>query len=37
MIRTERLPKNVVFVGNKDGFDYFVSLDDGIVYEVKER
>ena len=37
MIRTEKLPKNVVFVGNRDGFNYFVSLVDGIIYEVKER
>ena len=37
MIRTERLPKNVVFIGNKDGFNYFVSLDNGIIYEVKVR
>ena len=37
MVRTEKLPKNVVFVGNKDGFDYFVSLVNGIIYEVKER
>ena len=37
MIRTEILPENVVFVGNKDGFNYFVSLVNGLVYEVKER
>jgi hypothetical protein len=37
MIRTEKLPKNVVFVGNKNGFNYFVSLVNGIIYEVKER
>ena len=37
MVRTEKLPKNVVFVGNKDGFNYFVSLVNGIIYEVKER
>lgn len=35
MIRTEKLPKNVVFVGTENGFDYFVSLVDGIIYEVK--
>jgi len=37
MIRTEKLPKNVVFVGNENGFNYFVSLIDGTIYEVKER
>ena len=36
MIRTEKLPKNVVFVGTDNGFDYFVSLVDGTIYEVKK-
>jgi len=35
MIRTENLPKNVVFVGNDNGFKYYVSLIDGTIYEVR--
>ena len=35
MIRTVKLPKNVVFVGTENGFNYFVSLIDGLIYEVE--
>lgn len=37
MIRTNKLPKNVVLVGIENGFKYYVSLVDGTIYEVKER
>lgn len=37
MIRTKHLPKNVDYVGSKDGFDYYVSRIDGTVYEVERR
>lgn len=36
MIRAHNLPKNVDYVGTKDGFDYYVSRIDGIIYEVKK-
>ena len=37
MIRTNRLPENVVLIGIENGFKYYVSLVDGTIYEVKER
>ena len=37
MIRTVRLPKNVIFIGNRDGFNYYISLIDSTIYEVKEN
>jgi hypothetical protein len=37
MIRTERLPENVVFVGEENGFKYYVSLINGMIYEVKNK
>lgn len=37
MIRTEKLPKNVVFVGEENGFKYYVSLIDATIYEVKNK
>ena len=36
MIRTKHLPKNVIYVGSRDGFDYYVSVD-GTIYEVERR
>lgn len=37
MIRTERLPENVVFVGEENDCKYYVSLTDGMIYEVKNK
>ena len=35
MIRTENLPKNVTFIGERDGFKYYISLTSALIYEVK--
>lgn len=33
----EKRPAGTIFVGNRNGYNYYVSVATGMIYEVKER